>query len=84
MARDVRLTLRTDDGAVVHMTYGGRWITPSELRADMADPVRRYQVDPARYHFRTNLLSETGAGQYAWLKDIVCIGQGYLIEGGIL
>jgi Protein of unknown function (DUF3237) len=41
-ARDVRLTLRTDDGAVVHMTYGGHWITPSELRADMADPVRRY------------------------------------------
>jgi hypothetical protein len=74
MARDVRLTLRTDDGAVVHMTYGGRWITPSELRVDMADPVRRYQVDPARYHFRTNLLFETGAGQYAWLKDIVCIG----------
>src|SRR5919109_4096771 len=49
MTLDVRLTLRTHDGALVHMTYGGRWITPPELRADMIDPVKRYQVDPARY-----------------------------------
>jgi hypothetical protein len=26
MALDVRLTLRTDDGALVQMTYGGRWV----------------------------------------------------------
>src|ERR1700675_3608567 len=39
MTLDVRLTLRTHDDALLHMTYGGRWITPSELRADMADPV---------------------------------------------
>jgi hypothetical protein len=80
---DVRLTLRTHDDALVHMTYGGRWITPPELRADIADPVKRYQVDPAQYYFRTNPLFETGAKQYAWLNDIVCVGAGYLIEGGI-
>ncbi len=80
---DVRLTLRTHDAALVHMTYGGRWITPPDLRADMADPVRRYEIDPARYYFRTNPLFETGAEEYAWLNDIVCVGSGYLIEGGI-
>ncbi|MFB9264141.1 DUF3237 domain-containing protein [Bradyrhizobium erythrophlei] len=83
MALDVRLTLRTHDGALVQMTYGGRWITPPELRADIADPVRRYQVDPNSYYFRTNPLFETGAKQYAWLNDIVCVGMGYLVEGGI-
>ncbi|WP_431044759.1 DUF3237 domain-containing protein [Streptomyces sp. P1-3] len=83
MALDVRLTLRTHDGALVHMTYGGRWITPPEWRSDIADPVRRYQVDPAHYYFRTNPLFETGAERYAWLNDIVCVGSGYLIEGGI-
>jgi Protein of unknown function (DUF3237) len=83
MTLDVRLTLRTHDGALVHMTYGGRWITPPELRADLADPVRRYEVDPARYYFRTNPLFETGAERYAWLNDIVCVGSGYLVEGGI-
>ncbi|MGP3924643.1 DUF3237 domain-containing protein [Streptomyces sp. 8N616] len=83
MALDVRLTLRTHDAALVHMTYGGRWITPPDVRSDMADPVMRYQIDPARYYFRTTPLFETGAEQYAWLNDIVCVGSGYLVEGGI-
>ncbi|MBT2408681.1 MULTISPECIES: DUF3237 domain-containing protein [unclassified Streptomyces] len=83
MTLDVRLTLRTHDDHLVHMTYGGRWVTPPELRADMADPVQRHQVDPSRYYFRTNPLFETGAKQYAWLNDIVCVGVGYLIQGGI-
>lgn len=83
MTLDVRVTLRTHDGALVYMTYGGRWITPPALRAEMADPVKRHQVDPNSYYFRTNPLFETGAPPYAWLNDIVCVGQGYLIEGGI-
>lgn len=83
MTLDVRLTLRTHDDALVHMTYGGRWITPSELRTDMVDPVRRYHIDPSRYYFRTNPLFETGAERYAWLNDIVSVGFGYLIEAGI-
>jgi hypothetical protein len=83
MTLDVRLTLRTDDDALVHMTYGGRWVTPPDLRADISDPAKRYQIDPARYYFRTNPLFETGAPQYAWLNDIVCIWSGYLVEGGI-
>lgn len=83
MTLDVRLTLRTHDDALVHMTYGGRWVIPPELRADLTDSVQRYQVDPARYYFRTNPLFETGAKHYAWPNDIVCVGTGYLTEGGI-
>jgi hypothetical protein len=83
MVLDVRLTLRTHDDALLHMTYGGRWTTPPELRKDMADPAKRYHVDPACYYFRTNPLFETGAPQYAWLNDVVCVGQGYLVPGGI-
>jgi Protein of unknown function (DUF3237) len=83
MTLDVRLTLRTHDAALVHMTYGGRWVIPPDLRAYMSDPARRYQVNPAEYYFRTNPLFETGAEQYAWLNDIVCAGSGYLVPGGI-
>jgi hypothetical protein len=83
MTLDVRLTLRTHDGALVHMTYGGRWAIPPERRADMADATKRYQIDPALYYFRTNPLFETGAEQYLWLNDVVCIGSGYLVEGGV-
>ena len=53
MTLDVRLSLKTHDGALVYMSYGGRWVIPQELRSDMADPVKRYQVDPGRYYFRT-------------------------------
>ncbi len=83
MTLDVRLTLRTHDEALIHMTYGGRWIIPQALRADLADPVKRTEVDPARYYFRTNPLFETGSQDYAWLNDIVCVGQGYLVEAGV-
>lgn len=83
MSLDVRLTLRTDDGALVHMTYGGRWIMPQELKAHVADPVKRAALNPGSYYFRTNPLFETGSERYAWLNDIVCIGKGYLVEGAI-
>lgn len=83
MLLDVRLTLRTDDDALIYMSYGGRWVVPPPPRAEMSDPVTRYQIDPARYYFRTNPLFETGATSYAWLNDIVGIGSGYLVEGGV-
>jgi predicted ester cyclase len=83
MMLDVRLTLRTHDGALVLMTYGGRWIIPPDLQADMADPVRKYEIDPSRYYFRTAPLFETGAKEYAWLNNIVCVGSGHLVEGAV-
>lgn len=83
MTLDVRLTLRTHDDVLLHMTYGGRWVTPPELRADMADPAKRFGIDPARYYFRTTPLFETGSEQYGWVNDIVCVGSGYLVQGGV-
>lgn len=83
MTLDVRLTLRTHDGALIYMTYGGRWVTPQALRNDMADPVKRHQINPDSYYFRTNPLFETGSEHYAWLNDVVCVGKGYLVEGAV-
>jgi len=83
MTLDVRLTLRTHDGALIYMTYGGRLVVPAELQAEMNDPVKRHQIDPAQYYFRTNPLFETGSSQYAWLNDVVCVGSGYLVEGAV-
>jgi hypothetical protein len=36
--------------------FDGARVWPPELRAEMADPAKRYQVDPSRYYFRTNPL----------------------------
>ncbi|MGY4395512.1 hypothetical protein ACVWZA_000673 [Sphingomonas sp. UYAg733] len=83
MTLDVRLSLRTDDGELVFMTYGGRFVRPADVQAALADPVDRLAVDPARYYFRTNPLFETGSSKYAWLNDVVCVGIGYLVDRGI-
>lgn len=83
MSLDVRLSLRTDDDALIHMTYGGRWLNPPDVAAEMADPVRRHDVDPSRYYFRTNPLFETGDERYAWLNNTVGLGSGYLVDGGV-
>ncbi|WP_324193239.1 DUF3237 domain-containing protein [Nocardia abscessus] len=83
MTLDVRLTLRTDDDALVLMTYGGRWTIPADVRDRIGDPATRHLVDPGRYYFRTSPVFETGARDYLWLNDIVCVGSGYPVEGGI-
>ena len=83
MELDVRLTLRTDSDELISMTYGGRWVVPAETREAIADRATRHLVDPARYYFRTTPLFATDAPGCAWLRDAVCIGSGYLVEGGV-
>ncbi|MFI7243466.1 DUF3237 domain-containing protein [Streptomyces qinglanensis] len=83
MTLDVRLTLRTHDGALLHMSYGGRLVTPPAVREALGDPAGRHRVDPGDYYFRTNPLFETGAEGYAWLNGTVGIGSGRFVDGGV-
>ncbi|WP_228810185.1 DUF3237 domain-containing protein [Nocardia otitidiscaviarum] len=83
MVLDVRVTLRAEDGALVQMSYGGRWIMPGDIRAEIGNPATRHLVDPSRYYFRTAPSFETGARNYLWLNDIVCVGSGYPVENGV-
>src|SRR5689334_437600 len=79
---DARVVLRTDDGAVIHMSYGGRIMFPDELGERLRDGATRHLIDPSSYYFRTAPVFETGAAQYSWLNGIVAVGSGYLVEGG--
>jgi len=79
---DARVVLKTDDGALIHMSYGGRIMIPDDLVNDMRDLTRRHHIDPTRYYFRTTPVFETGAQRYAWLNGVVSIGFGRLVEGG--
>lgn len=83
MLMDARAVLKTDDGAVIHMSYGGRIVIPPELMGEVRDPARREAIDPARYYLRTQPTFETGAGPYAWLNNVVAVGRGFLLAGGI-
>jgi hypothetical protein len=80
---DARVMLRTDDGALIYMSYGGRVVVPPELLAQVRDPARRHLLDPSTYYFRTAPTFETGAEAYRWLNNIVCVGTGKLTAKGV-
>src|SRR5882762_3246950 len=61
---DARVMLRTDDGALIYMSYGGRIVVPPDVLAQARDPARRHLLNPATYYFRTAPTFETGAEQY--------------------
>ncbi|MGW0180623.1 DUF3237 domain-containing protein [Nocardia sp. NPDC003345] len=82
MLLDVRLTLRADND-LVHMTYQGRWVIPPEVQGAITGRADLYAVDPARYYFRTAILFETGSERHSWLNDIVAVGSGRPIDGGV-
>jgi Protein of unknown function (DUF3237) len=84
-ALDVRLTLRTDDGALILMTYLGRMVASQQEFGYATDFFKPDDVPGAsRYYFRTAPLFETGDARYGWLNHIVSIGRGRTGDGGVI
>lgn len=67
---DLRVTLETDDGALIDLASFGLRHGPPEVIAALA---RGETVDPARYYFRTHPRFETGHAKYAFLNRLVAI-----------
>jgi len=78
---DVRLALRTGDGAMISMSYRG-------MRHGPADVIARLEkgeaVDPASYYFRIIPMFETAAPKYDWLNRIVAVGIGQRRADGVV
>jgi hypothetical protein len=76
---DVRLLLKTTDGALIVMTY-------QCLRAGSAEILARLDrgeaIDPAGYYFRFTALFEASVPEYDWLNRIVAIGIGERLADG--
>lgn len=70
---DLRATLETDDGAMIHFASFGLRHGPPEVLAALA---RGESVDPSRYYFRTTPRFETGHPKYAFLNRLVCVASG--------
>lgn len=69
---DARLTLRTDDDALIYMTYGGR--------LNLSNPTAGMFAYVAP-------VFETGDPRYAWLNAVQAVGKGELLlsaDGGRL
>ncbi len=76
---DVRLTLKTDDGALIGVAYKGIRHGPPEIIARLE---RGKAVDPESYYFRTNPMFETASEKYDWLNNILAIGTGHRFADG--
>lgn len=70
---EAKYTMRTDDGALIYVTNWGLRHGPDAVMARLQAGER---VDPAEYYFRTVPRFETGAEQYAWLHQRVCVASG--------
>jgi hypothetical protein len=70
---DVRITLRTDDGALIYMSYRGMRHGPQWVLDRLA---KGEKVDPSEYYFRTTPLFETASDKYSFLNRIVCVATG--------
>ncbi|MGA2550561.1 MAG: DUF3237 domain-containing protein [Burkholderiaceae bacterium] len=76
---DVRIMLKTSDGAFIGMSYQGlRHGSPE----DVAKLERGEVVDPERVYFRTNPIFETSAPRYDWINRILAIGIGHRLSDG--
>jgi len=78
---DVRLTLKTDDGELIGMTYRGVRHGPAEVieRLNRGDT-----VDASEYYFRTAPFFETSSAKYGWLNRVVAIATGHRPPAGLL
>jgi hypothetical protein len=78
---DLRITLETDDHALIYMTFQGLRHGPPDVIAAFS---RGEVVDPARYYFRTVPRFDTSAEAYAFLNRIVTVGVGETRPDGAL
>ena len=73
MKPNVRLVLKTDDGALIFMHYTGVRHGSPEVMARIA---RGEVVPPTQYYLRNTPYFETAAPKYDWLNRIVAVGVG--------
>lgn len=79
MVIDVRLTLRTDDGAMIYLTYQGRFLAAPDAMARFA---KGALLDPGEYSLAIVARFECGDDRYAWLNNVVAVGTGEQTAAG--
>ena len=78
--QDVRLILRTDDGALILMTYRGVRHASPEVNERIA---RGERVPASNYYLRTAPFFETSSPKYGWLNKIVSVAVGERLSDGV-
>ena len=79
--QDVRMLLRTEDDALILMTYRGVRHASREVNDRIANGET---VAASEYYLRTAPFFETSAPAYAWLNKIVTVGVGDRQPDGVV
>lgn len=77
---DVRITLKTDDDALIYMQYVGKLVFNAAVGAALAQGKGTEFGDA---YFMTQPRFETGNPDYAWLNSVVAVAEGRLVENGV-
>lgn len=77
---DVRVTLQTQDGALLYATYRGYITRVMEL---LPRWLQGEEIPREEYYLAVTPYFETGAAQYDWLQRTISVGIGSLIRGGV-
>jgi len=78
---DSRVTIQTDDGAIIYMAYSGYSHADARVAA-MIGAGKVSELSPSAYYFRTYVSFETSSPRYAWLNYTVGIGVGRFPAAG--
>lgn len=74
---DVRMTLKTDDDALIYLNYNGVFKGEPEVMARAMEG----KADASEYYLRTTPNFETGDERYSWLNSVVAVGYGEMLPG---
>ena len=77
---DVRLQVRTDDGASLYVRYTGSLQATGEMMTALRGPGTTEYGDT---YWCTHLRIETGAEQYAWVNRTLFVGEGRVVPDGV-
>lgn len=77
---DVRATVRTNDGALVYVSYYGLIVASQEVWARF---FRGEDVPVGDYTFYIAPMFQTGDPRYAWLNHTLALGKGRVIPNGV-
>ena len=77
---DVRITLRTHDGALIYVRFPGLNVVPPAVQERQR---RGERVASTEYYFRVTPAFETAAEPYRWLNDLIVVGVGETLADGV-
>ncbi len=80
---DADLSLKTDDGAMIHAHWDGKLIAPPQVLMQIVDPSKRGDIDPASYYLRYVAHFSTGADAYKWINGIYAVATARFTAEGL-